>query len=150
MQTGTILIGVAILVATLPILMLPFRPRKDTRTKHASNDANAAEAHEAALLALRDLDFDHRTGKVCEEDYAALRAVLMAEAAQFIQKDQQQDDVIEALIEARRAGRERASALQQKGTIPSGTCPACGHKVLASDLFCVACGLKLEDQSVSA
>jgi hypothetical protein len=39
------------------------------------------ERRERALAALRELEFDHRTGKVTDDDYASLLGPLRAEAA---------------------------------------------------------------------
>lgn len=40
-----------------------------------------AEARDRALAALKELEFDHRTGKISDEDYRALIAPLRREAA---------------------------------------------------------------------
>ncbi len=41
----------------------------------------SAEDRDRALAALKELEFDHRTGKITDEDYRALVAPLRAEAA---------------------------------------------------------------------
>ena len=45
----------------------------------------ARERRDRALAALRELEFDHRTGKIGDEDYAALRGPLSADAAEALQ-----------------------------------------------------------------
>lgn len=150
MQTGAILIGFAILLTSLPFLIHPFKRGQPTGFKNNSVLTSLADQRQDTLLALRDLDFDFRIGKVNGEDYPALRASLLAAVAQFIQRDQEADDEIEELIEARRAGRQQPSALHEKGAIPSGICPDCRHKILSSDVYCVSCGIKLESHVESA
>ena len=43
-----------------------------------------AEQRDRALAALKELEFDHRTGKVSDEDYRALVAPLRREAAEAL------------------------------------------------------------------
>ena len=43
-----------------------------------------AEERDRALAALKELEFDHRTGKVTDEDYPALAAELRLRAAEAI------------------------------------------------------------------
>ena len=45
----------------------------------------ARERRDRALAALRELEFDHRTGKIGDEDYATLRGPLRADAAEALQ-----------------------------------------------------------------
>ena len=49
----------------------------------AAGDAMVASAEDRdrALAALKELEFDHRTGKITDEDYRALVVPLRAEAA---------------------------------------------------------------------
>lgn len=42
------------------------------------------EERDRVLAALKELEFDHRTGKVSDEDYRALVGVLRAEAARAL------------------------------------------------------------------
>lgn len=42
------------------------------------------EERDRALAALKELEFDHRTGKISDEDYAALVASLRREAAEAL------------------------------------------------------------------
>ena len=56
------------------------------------------ERRDRALAALKELEFDHRTGKVSDEDYGALVGPLRREAA----------EALKALESAEREGGERA------------------------------------------
>ena len=144
MNTGAMLIGLAILLACLPFLINPLQRRKLGHLRKNLAQEDPVEQREAALLALRDLDFDYRTGKVCDEDYPALRAGLLVEAALYIQEEQAADTEIEALINARKVIRSRIPASRQMRLIPSGPCPSCGRKVHADDLYCISCGNSLK------
>jgi hypothetical protein len=58
------------------------------------------ERRDRALAALKELEFDHRTGKVSDEDYGALLGPLRREAA----------DALKALEREEGEERERAEA----------------------------------------
>jgi hypothetical protein len=58
------------------------------------------EQRDRALAALKELEFDHRTGKVSDDDYRALVGALRRDAA----------DALRALEHERVAERERAKA----------------------------------------
>ena len=76
------------------------------------------DKREQILVALRDLDFDHKIGKVTDEDYVALRAVLLAEAAAVIEADDRYRADIEAQIEAEVQARRNCHQLASRGEAP--------------------------------
>lgn len=81
MTTGSILLGIALLVAVGLFVSRPFlRPAAGGRTNFNNRQALEAEK-EAILVQIRELDFDHETGKVPAEEYETLRQRLLAEAA---------------------------------------------------------------------
>ncbi len=135
MEIGAILVGLAILSVSLTFLAAPFKPGRKGASVNPAAGADSAGGRVAALAALRDLDFDFRTGKVSEEDYSTLRAGLLAEAAQSIQQEEARDAEIEALIQARR---------QARGEQPASFCSQCGRPLKSGDLFCSSCGNRLE------
>jgi hypothetical protein len=74
-----LLAGVAVYVGA-PIV----RP---SHTDEAQDDASLAlrEQRDRAFTALRELEFDHRTGKITDADYAILHAGLRHDAAAALQ-----------------------------------------------------------------
>lgn len=157
MDINALLIGLGMLAVSVAFVVSPFRQRH--RKNHERFDAHAqnAECRAAALSALSDLDFDFKTGKVSDEDYVPLRTGLVAEAAQFIRQQDEEDKKLEALIQARRASQGLTCV--QCGTsmevgnhfcpkcgapVGSGECPSCGKNVRAGDLFCPSCGGRLK------
>ena len=132
MQISSLLVGFALLVVAFVYVGHPFfeKPKKG-----ASRTDKIAQAHtrESVLSALRDLDFDFKTGKIVEEDYQVLRAKLLAEAAQFMQAEKKDEEQFEALIQSRRKSQSRQLS-----------CPSCGKKIVLGDAFCSTCGTKLE------
>lgn len=99
---------------------------------------------EATLTALRELDFDHTTGKVADEDYTPQRAALVARGVAILQELDELaqapafslEDQLEAEV---RAARARGVASQP---VP-GFCPHCGASRHATDRFCAKCGAPL-------
>jgi len=78
-------VGAAVLVA-MPFLREPaaaddrlLRPDESERRRLA-----LAEERDRALAALKELEFDHRTGKVSDEDYRELVGVLRQRAAETL------------------------------------------------------------------
>lgn len=85
-----------------------------------------AEARLAGTIeALRELEFEHETGKIETPDYEALRAELAREA-----------------IAARDAG---ARVDREAGTAGQPTCGVCGAAGAAAAKFCTRCGTPFGD-----
>ena len=155
MQISALIIGFILLGAALAFVIWPFWEKR----KKGVKDSTIADVNrrESVLAALRDLDFDFKTGKVSEEDYQPLRAQLLAEAAQYIESEKTEDEKLEALIQARRKTQkiecEHCGApveADQKFCSKCGSvaktesCPSCGKKIRTDDAFCSSCGTKLE------
>jgi len=84
-------IGLAVLaVAALIFVAFPLaRPPGASEVVPAPTDEARArlaarERRDAAYAALRELELDHRTGKLTDEDYAASREALRAEAIEAL------------------------------------------------------------------
>jgi len=78
---------VCVLVVALPFLREP-EPESDELDELADDERGRLEALEArdrALAALKELEFDHRTGTVSDEDYRAQVGPLRREAARALQ-----------------------------------------------------------------
>jgi predicted nucleic acid-binding Zn ribbon protein len=159
MPVVAFLLGLGLLAVTIPLVASPFR-----LSPHGLVPATAPVAHDASpthtqvLLALRELEFDHQTGKVAPEDYARLRAELVAQAASVIQAEdaaeERLSDQIEQAVRIRRASRAEGVACRACGKHLEQWdrfCPACGHAaqtgcsqcgtaVAPGDLFCSRCG----------
>lgn len=159
MELGAIFVGLAMLVASLPFVVRPFRGKRPGNGSNPNHRSNPEEKRKADLSALLDLDFDYCTGKVSEEDYSTVRAQLVADAAQYIQLETSHaDEQIEAMIAARRAARSNSRTClncghtveadsrfcSQCGTAVAQGCPSCGKPVQEGDHFCTTCGTKLE------
>jgi hypothetical protein len=77
-------VGCVVLVA-LPFLREPAARDEDDRLDEVGPEAlrrlELAEERDRALAALKELEFDHRTGKISDDDYASLVGPLRRRAA---------------------------------------------------------------------
>jgi hypothetical protein len=88
MTAVALLLGAALAVACVLLVALPFL-REPTAADDALDEPDAlerrrlelAEERDRTLAALKELEFDHRTGKVSDDDYRALVGPLRARAA---------------------------------------------------------------------
>jgi hypothetical protein len=92
----------------------------------------ALHEREAVYAALRDLEHDHETAKVSDEDYALMRQELRARAAALLRAE----------AEAPRPGALRPPAPL---AAPAAGCRSCGAAPRPGDRFCARCGAALED-----
>jgi hypothetical protein len=173
MPISSILIGVALTLVVVPFVVGPLIERR--RQPAGQNLLAASSAgvlppgtvKHKVLTALRDLDFDYSTGKVAAEDYAPLRAELLAQAADALQAEDGRrprnfDAEIEAAVRAVRSGGAPPPAgtqvecpqcqtlafagnkfCRQCGTTLGVTCPKCHQAVAAGNHFCGHCGQPL-------
>ncbi len=93
----------------------------------------------AALEAIRELDFDQRLGKISDEDHAGLRADLEKRAMKAL-----------SAADAGSAGEPGLQSVTSHGASPStsnaeagGFCSSCGNQFKRDARFCVTCGKKL-------
>jgi hypothetical protein len=87
-MTLAIILGAVLAVACVVVVALPFlrEPQPESDALNAPDEATRrrialVEERDRALEALRELELDHRTGKVSDEDYRALHGALRRQAA---------------------------------------------------------------------
>lgn len=85
-------------------------------------------AKDAAFVALKDLEFDYKTGKIDEADYASLKSRYEAEAVK----------VMKSLDNAAKGQSAAPAGKRVEGK--ARFCASCGAKADADDRFCAACG----------
>ena len=88
MNTIALVLAALLAVACVVGVALPFlrepepeRDRLNEPDEAARRRLALGEERDRALAALRELELDHRTGKVSDEDYRALHASLRRQAA---------------------------------------------------------------------
>jgi hypothetical protein len=75
---GALLAAAAVVFVAVPFLRVGEAPAPD---EPAEDALVAAEERDRALAELKELEFDHRTGKITDEDYRALVQPLRRRAA---------------------------------------------------------------------
>ena len=116
---------------------------------------------EAAVTALREIEFDRATGKLSDVDYAELKARYTEQAIVAMRGETSADaaaaptdDEIEAAVRAYRAGAScstcgprpepDAAFCSNCGRYLSDRCAGCGAPVVEQDArYCVNCGNQL-------
>ena len=83
---GALLAAACVVLVALPYLREPQAGRDvlDEPSELDRRRLELAEARDRALAALKELELDHRTGKVSDEDYRALVGPLRREAAEAL------------------------------------------------------------------
>ena len=86
-----LLLGAALAVACVVLVALPFlrepEPESDVLDEPDGlrrRQLELAEARDRALAALKELELDHRTGQITDEDYRALVGPLRRQAAEAL------------------------------------------------------------------
>lgn len=110
-------LSVALLVA--PLLRGGLGPQEA-----GGEELPSVRERESIYDAIRDLEHDHETGKISEEDYTGMRNELRARAVDLLR-------------------RERESAAERETAGASPHCPSCEAEVGATDRFCSRCGAAL-------
>lgn len=144
MDIGSVLIGMALLIGVAFFVLQPFLEQRTLRAKQVSEAEALMAERESLLIALRDLDFDHATGKITTEDYASQRAELVARGVAVLKRldalgasaPASLDDEIEQAVARRRARRADPKAA-------GATCAECGAALEAGDRFCSRCGARV-------
>jgi hypothetical protein len=96
----------------------------------ASQPSMSGDLHGEAVAALREIEFDHATGKLSEADYAALKSRYTSDAVTALRaRESGDDDPVEAEI-------RRARALTR-------VCPRCGPRPEPAALYCSRCGAEV-------
>jgi hypothetical protein len=108
--TEALVLAALLTVACVVAVALPFlhdpRPRDDAVEEPDAIELRRlglAERRDRALAALKELEFDHRTGKVSDEDYRALVGPLRREAAEALRALEPRAQAAETSVPAARA-----------------------------------------------
>lgn len=123
-------VALVALAAAAAVAFLVGPLRRERSAERLDEAAGDAERHErqAVYAALRDLEHDHETAKVSDEDYAAMRQELRARAAALLRSER-----------AAAAGADAPAAAPR-------ACAACGAGTGRGDRFCARCGARLEPE----
>jgi hypothetical protein len=90
-MTAALVVGAVLAVACVVLVALPFmrepQPQDDALARPDESEQRRlalSEERDRALSALKELEFDHRTGKVSDDDYRELVGPLRRRAAEAL------------------------------------------------------------------
>jgi hypothetical protein len=168
MEIAAILLTFGVIIIVGLYLYAPLLERRAQRVTEEEHELSTLMAERDRVVnSLQELDFDHKLGKIPEEDYPAQRANLLQRGADILRKIDafapqaasvpDTESRLENAIAARRADSlvktpeladddleslivARRKSRKDKS---AGFCPKCGKPVMASDRFCPSCGKAL-------
>lgn len=132
---GIVIVAVAALYIAWPLL----KGATDDPVAEISEASSLVKEKNAALEAIRELDFDLRVGKISDEDHAALRADLEKRALAAmtaLDESGEGEPSLRAIAGQGDGARERSGGA-------AGFCPECGSQFKHEARFCISCGNKL-------
>jgi len=141
---GLLVVLCAAIFVAWPLLAAG-EPAEAAPSGSAPDEHSPEKDKELALLAIKDAEFDHQTGKLSDEDYAALRAELEGRALQAL-AEMDAASALHAVPATPTGGAPAPTAAttgRPGGAEPAGFCPACGTRFARDARYCPGCGKKL-------
>ena len=115
-MTLALVLAAALAVLCVLLVAFPFlrEPEPDSDLLAALDDGERRrlellEARDRALAALKELEFDHRTGTVSDDDYRALVGPLRRDAASALQAIEHEESLSGQPVEKGRPAAPRTS-----------------------------------------
>ncbi len=144
------LLAVFVAAVVQPVMAAPLAWRRQTGS--ARQRLELTERKEQLYASIKELEFDHRVGKISQDDHDSLRAELESQAVEALSglrrlesrdPDRGLHRRIEEDVRLLAAGREDAA----RPSADSGPCPDCGRAREPGHRFCPDCGFRLGDPS---
>ncbi|MEM7530850.1 MAG: zinc ribbon domain-containing protein [Chloroflexota bacterium] len=107
---------------------------------------------DAVLLSIKELEFDHRTGKLSQQDFDLFNHRLRQQAVGLLRQIErrspdlaQLDEQVEKDIAAMRETETVSAASETTSSPENRHCPTCNNPITSADNFCAKCGTNLSD-----
>jgi cytochrome c-type biogenesis protein CcmI len=138
----SVIVGAVLLVVAVILFILQpmLSGRRASLHREMDEPTEAESRWRVALLALRDVEYDHATGKLDEADYHALRRELAAEALTALERV---DSEATAGPGGAPPALEDEIARLRSGLRSGTTCASCGSGNDGGSSFCAYCGAPL-------
>jgi hypothetical protein len=173
MEIAAILLTFGVIIIVGLYLYAPLLERRAQRVTEEEHELSTLMAERDRVVnSLQELDFDHKLGKIPEEDYPAQRANLLQRGADILRRidsftpyrangDEASAPDTESRLKDAIAARRTDSLVEtpeladddlesmivarrkSRKDKSAGFCPKCGKPVMASDRFCPSCGKAL-------
>jgi len=139
---AALVVGTLLAVGALAFVLYPIF-FGEARGPVRANGARRPSEQDAAVVALREIEFDRATGKLSDADYTELKTRYTREAIAAMRRTgtatapeasggRPTDDEVEAVVRAYRENKVR--------------CPECGPRPEPDAVFCSNCGRYLRDR----
>ena len=128
-------VAMLVLVGVVGAIILTPLFRRSGVVPFEGTAAAQGQAGRRAEAVLADLEFDHATGKLADDDYAALRSRVEAAAAPTAPAPVAADEITDSLEAEIRAARARRF------------CTGCGTALPQAARFCPVCGTPAEGRA---
>jgi hypothetical protein len=127
-----LILGTLLALGALAYVLWPLIVAEDQSASRLPvlSPATSTDDRAEAVAALREIEFDHATGKLSESDYAALKSQYTSEAVAAMRAEH---DVVQDPVEA----EIRYARAQTR------SCPACGPRPEPAARYCSRCGAAL-------
>ena len=147
--------GILALVALLIILRPFFEDNPENPEADSPSNAERLQGEkENVFMAIRELEFDHQTGVVSDEDFRTLMKLYRASAVDLIKSldqigdsDKGAEQIPVASIPGTGEGVSSEAGPQTEAT--PAICTACGAENDPAHQFCTRCGGSVPDGSAS-
>lgn len=131
-----LILGSVLAVVALAFVLMPLIRRGPATVRAAA--APEASSGGTAVEALREIEFDRETGKLSDDDYAALKTTYTPLALQELRERGSANPTASAPREPHT--EDPAEALIAKVKAKGLSCPSCGPRPESDALFCSDCG----------
>jgi hypothetical protein len=140
-----LLIGTVLALGALAFVLLPIFDDAPPAVDAARGRGQAPRPPAAggAIDALREIEFDRETGKLSDDDYAALKATYTEEALAAMRAESATAARGAPLAQAPDTDIDPAEAVIRKYRRPSPSCATCGPRPEPDAVYCSTCGAYL-------
>jgi hypothetical protein len=149
-----ITIVLALLIAALAVsfvvwpLLAPNGVGRTVLVDEAGPLTELIQRKDMLLLSIKEMEFDHQTGKLSDEDFQRLDQRLRQQAIALLRQIEKvapastelESELEEAIRRQRKVQTQPAVRTLEE---PKVSCPRCQNPVSAGDNFCPKCGLAL-------
>lgn len=134
----TLVAGSILVVALATLISLPlFRPAMGSALPSVHSDEALQREKSIALLAIKEAQFDHATGKLTDADYSLLRS-------------EYEERALHAIRGLESGGAVRKACDSDGIAVRANFCHHCGRQFDTDDRFCASCGTARLDFETSA